>query len=162
MPLVMVLFTAGTVATARAAFFAAFFVFAQRAFCAAAIFARASALRVRFAAGLVADFAEMERVALPGKLTRDGLPGFRLTVISVPAKSAFAPRSREINASISTMMSVVFIDPLPSRIYELPKTKWPGAQTQPISEGEQPTRSSAWNGLCRRRAPRTAIVRQKG
>src|ERR1035437_5173489 len=110
-PLGVALFTAGTAATLRAAFLAAFLAFAQRAFCAVAIFARASPLRVRCTTGLVADFAEMELVALPGKLTRDGLPSFRLIVISVPAKSAFAPRSREINASISTMMSVVFIDP---------------------------------------------------
>ena len=40
------LFTAVTAATSRDAFFAAFLVFAQRAFCAAAIFARASALMV--------------------------------------------------------------------------------------------------------------------
>jgi hypothetical protein len=59
-------------------------------------------------------------------------------VTSVPAKSAFASRSREIIASISTMMSVVFIDPLPSRIYELPKH--PGAQGRSITEGERPTR----------------------
>lgn len=114
---------AGAAATFRAAFFAAFLDLAQRALCAAAIFARASSLSVRLAAGLVADFSEMDLVALSGKLTRDGLPGFRLTVISVPAKSALASCSREICASISTMMSVVFIDPLPSRIYELARTK---------------------------------------
>src|ERR1035441_7028187 len=137
-PLGVTLFTAGAAATARASFFAAFFVFAQRAFCAAAIFARASVLRVRLAAGLAADFAGMEFVALPDKFTRDGRHGLRLIVISVPAKSAFASRSREIIASISTMMSVVFIDPLPLRIYELPKH--PGAQRRPITEGERPTR----------------------
>jgi hypothetical protein len=107
------LFTAGAAATLRAAFLD----FAQRAFCAAEIFARASALTVRFAVRLAADFAGMELVALPDKLTRDGRPGFRLIVISVPAKSAFASRSREICASISIMMSAVFMDPPASRIY---------------------------------------------
>jgi hypothetical protein len=82
----------------------------------ALIFARASALKIRFAAGLAVDFAGMELVALPGEFTRDGRPGLRLIVFSGPAKSAFAFCSREICASISIIMSFVFMDPLASRI----------------------------------------------
>jgi hypothetical protein len=114
MPLEAVLLTVGVVATARASFF----VFAQRAFCAAAIFLRASVLTVRFAAGLAVDFAGMELVVLPDEFTTDGRPGFRLMVIAVPAKSAFASCSREISASIWMMMSIVFMSPLLMRIPE--------------------------------------------
>ena len=110
-PLGAALFTAGAAATFRAAYFAAFLDFAQRAFCAAATFARASGLMVRRTKGFAADFAGMELVALPDKLTRDGRPGFRFIVISVPAKSAFAFPSRDINASISIRMSALFMDP---------------------------------------------------
>jgi hypothetical protein len=47
-------------------------------------------------------------------------------VLSRPAKSAFASSSREICASISAMMSFVFMDPLASRIYELPRSAGAG------------------------------------
>jgi hypothetical protein len=55
---------AGAPPTFHAALFAAFLAFPERAFCAAAIFARASALTIRFAANLAAGFAGMELVAL--------------------------------------------------------------------------------------------------
>ena len=90
-------FTAGTAATARALFFAALFVFAQRAFWAAAIFARASALMVWAA------------LAVLGKLVPAGRPGFLFTVVLVLLKSALACCSREISASIAKTMSFVFM-----------------------------------------------------
>jgi hypothetical protein len=108
LPLGVVPFTAGTAATFRAAFFAAFFVFAQRAFWAIAILARASALKLRTA------------LVLLGNLVPAGRPGFRFAVISVPLKSALACCSREISASISKTMSFVSMNPPLSRVtYEL-------------------------------------------
>ena len=84
-PLGAALSTAGATATFRSAFFAARFTFAQRAFCAAAILARASSLTVRFAAGLAADFAGMKLVGLSDNFARDGRSW--LPLISGPAKS---------------------------------------------------------------------------
>ncbi len=96
----------------RAALFAARFAFAQRVFCAAAILTRASTLTVRFTARLAAEFAGMRLVALSGKLVWGWSSGFRLIVISALASSAFASISRVICASISMMMSFVFMYPL--------------------------------------------------
>jgi hypothetical protein len=136
------LFTAGVAGTFGADFFAAFLTFAQRAFCASAIFARASALTVRFAAGLAADFAGMELVALSDKFARDGRPCLRSINVSVLAKSAFAFSSREICASISIMMSFVFMDPLPSSIYVITRT------SERIADGnDQPLNSTNDNAV---------------
>lgn len=110
------LFAAGAVATIRAALFTARFFFAQRAFCAAAIFARASTLTTRFAIGLAGDFAGMKLVPLSDKFARDGRPGSRLIVISGLARSTFASSRREICASISIIISFVFMDTLPLRL----------------------------------------------
>jgi hypothetical protein len=94
--------------------FAAFLDFAQRAFCAAAIFARASGLKVR----TDFTFAGSSLVVLGRPTTPAGRPGFLLTVV-VPAlaKSAFACCNREISASIWTTISFVFkVYPPVSRI----------------------------------------------
>jgi hypothetical protein len=86
----------------RAAFFAAFLDFAQRALWAAAIFSRASALNVRLV------------LALPAELVLAGRPGF--PVVLVPLNSAFTCCSLDISASISTTTSCIFMNPPVSRI----------------------------------------------
>jgi len=91
-------------AVLRAAFFAAFFDFAQRALWAAAIFSRASALNVRLA------------LALPAKLLLAGRPAFRFRVVLVPANSAFTCCSPDISASIWAKMSCMFTNPPVLRI----------------------------------------------
>jgi hypothetical protein len=80
-------FAVDAAAVLRAAFFAAFLDFAQRALWAAAIFSRASALNVRFV------------LALPAKLVLVGRPAFRFPVVLVPANSAFTCCSLDISAS---------------------------------------------------------------
>jgi hypothetical protein len=100
----VVLFAAGAAAALRASFFAAFLDLAQRACCAAAIFARASALKVRTA------------LVLLGKLAPAGWPGFRFHVVLVPVNIARACCSREISASISKTIVFVSMNPPLSRI----------------------------------------------
>src|SRR5260370_18664502 len=102
---------ADSAATLRPAFFAAFLDLAQRAFCAAAILARASALMVRTALDLPAKSNASKLVALLGDLTPAKRPGFRLIVASVPVRSTLACCSRKISASISRTRSFVFIYP---------------------------------------------------
>jgi hypothetical protein len=126
---------------AVAAVFAAFRTFAHRAFWAAAILARASALKLRFfllfagnpAAGAFfaafLDFAQralwaaaiLSRplalnvrfvLALTGKLALAGRAGFRFPVAPAPANSAFTCCSLDISASISTTMSWFLMSPL--------------------------------------------------
>lgn len=98
--------------------FAAFLDFAQRAFCAAAIFARASGLKVRTDFTFAGDFVGSSLVVLGRPTTPAGRPGFLLTVVvPAPAKSAFACCNREISASIWTTISFVFkVYPPVSRI----------------------------------------------
>jgi len=97
----VVLFAAGAAAALRASFFAAFLDLAQRACCAAAIFARASALKVRTALVVLGSA---------------GRPGFRFHVVVVPVNIARACCSREISASISKTMVFVSMNPPLSRI----------------------------------------------
>jgi hypothetical protein len=92
---------AGTAEVWRAARFTAFFAFAQRALCAAAILSRASALNVRF-------FPE-----LPATLLR---PAFRFSVVLVPVSNAFTCCSRDISASISATTFCVSMNPPVLRI----------------------------------------------
>jgi hypothetical protein len=101
---VVAFFAADAAAVLCAAFLAAFLDFAQRAFCAAAIFARASALNVRLV------------LALPGNLVVAGRLGFRFSVVLVPVNSAFTCCSLDISASISTTMSCIFMNPPVLRI----------------------------------------------
>lgn len=94
-------------------YFAVFLDLAQRARCAAAIFSRASGLKVRRAGVFLANPAGWKLVALLGEAffaTRPGLrpPGW-------PARSAFACWSRAISASIARIMSSVFMNPLDVR-----------------------------------------------
>jgi hypothetical protein len=88
--------------------FAAFLDFAQRAFCAAAIFARASGLKVRTAFTFARGFVGSSLASLGRPATPAGRPGFFLAVLPAPAKSAFACCNREISASIWTTISFVF------------------------------------------------------
>jgi hypothetical protein len=88
----------------RAAFFAAFLDFAQRALWAAAILSRAAALNVR----LVLD--------LPAELALAGRPGFNISVVLMPTNSALTCCSLEISASISTTMFCIFMNPPGLRI----------------------------------------------
>jgi hypothetical protein len=88
--------------------FAAFLDFAQRAFCAAAIFARASGLKVRTAFTFARSFVGSSLVSLGRPATPAGRPGFLLTVVPGLAKSAFACCNRKISASILTTISFVF------------------------------------------------------
>src|ERR1700722_6133730 len=126
-------------------FFAAFRTFAHRAFWAAAILARAPALKVRlfllfarnpavvafFAAFLVfaqralwaaAIFSRASALnlrlvlALPPKLVFAGRPGSHIPVVLMPANSAFICCSLDISASISTTMSCIFMNPPELRI----------------------------------------------
>ncbi len=85
--------------------FAAFLDFAQRAFCAAAIFARASGLKVRTAFTFARGFVGSSLVSLGRPATPAGRPGFLLAEVPVPTKSAFACCNREISASIWTTIS---------------------------------------------------------
>ncbi len=87
----MVFFGAAAAVALPASFFAALFDFAQRAFCAAEILARAAALSVR--TGLVLR-----------RLAPSGWSGFAFRMLLVPANSARACCSREISASISETM----------------------------------------------------------
>ena len=88
---------ADTAEEVRAAlFFKAFFDFAQRARCAAAILSRASALNVRF-------FPE-----LPAILLR---PDCRTLAALVPISNVFTCCSRDISASISATIFFVSINP---------------------------------------------------
>ena len=96
-------FEADATAGLRAVFFATLLDFAQRAFWAAEILARAPALKVR--RGLV----------LP-TLAPAGFCGFAFHVLLVPAKSDRACRSRAISASISKTMWFVSMNPPPLRI----------------------------------------------
>jgi hypothetical protein len=86
---------------------------AQRAFCAAAIFARASALNVRRFLGLASKSAGLKLVALPLTVVAAVRPGLRLTwpTLGVSAKSALTCCSREISASIASTISFVFMNP---------------------------------------------------
>jgi hypothetical protein len=97
-------FAVDTATVLRAAFFAAFLDFAQRALWAAAIFSRAPALNVRLV------------LALPAKLVLAGRPGFRISVVLMPASNAFTCCSLDISASISTTMSCILMNPPVSRI----------------------------------------------
>ncbi len=97
-------FAVDAAAAIRAAFFTAFLDFAQRALWAAAIFSRAWALKVRFALALVG------LLALAGRLD------LWLSVVRMPDNSAFACRSLDISASISTTMSRIFMNPPVMRI----------------------------------------------
>jgi hypothetical protein len=97
-------FVVDAAAVLRAAFFAAFLDFAQRALWAAAILSRAAALNVRLV------------LALPAKLALAGRPGFHISVLLMPLNSAFTCCSLDISASISTTMSCIFMNPPVSRI----------------------------------------------
>ena len=109
-PFGMVFFAATAAVALRASFFAALLDFAQRAFCAAEIFARAASLKVR--TGLL-----LLRLALAEV---GGL--FRLPTL-VPAKSARACCSREISASISR--TILFVSMIPSAIEDNPRIESP-------------------------------------
>jgi hypothetical protein len=90
---------------------AAFLNLAQRAFCAAAILARASALNARRFLGLAANCAELKLFAwpLPDVAACRRLRVVRVT-LDVPVKSVFASCSRAISASILRTMSFVFMN----------------------------------------------------
>ncbi len=83
----------------RAFFFAALLNLAQRAFCPAAIFARASGLIV------------CRLVGFPGKLDPTVRRGFRWPSVLVSLNSALTRCSRDISASISTTILWVSMNP---------------------------------------------------
>jgi hypothetical protein len=97
----------------RMVYFAVFLDLAQRARCAAAIFSRASGLKVRRAGVLWANSAGLKVVALLREAFFAGRPGLRPP--DRPAGSAFACWSRAISASIARIMSSVFMNPLNMR-----------------------------------------------
>jgi hypothetical protein len=103
-PAVAAFFAVDAAGVLGAAFFAAFLDFAQRALWAAAILSRASALNVRLV------------LAFPAKLVLACRPSSRISVVLVPANSAFTCCSLDISASISTTMSCIFMNPPGLRI----------------------------------------------